>query len=245
MARLPRLVLPGQIHLVIHRGHNGQPVFLGDEDRLSYLSALKDGLVDQAVELHAYALLPDAVRLMLTPKASGSLAGLMQFIGRRFVPSFNRRHERSGTPWEGRFRSTVVEAAGHFAACLRFVERPPSIDASASATAWSSLPHHLGARVDPLIREHPAFWAFGNTPFEREAAYRRFSEEVIPAGELASILHATTHGWVLGSAAFIAQAGEQTQRRPKPAARGRPRKQTAKTSAQTTPPTGDDVSPIN
>ena len=223
---------------MIHRGRLGDAVFGDDADRAAYLAVLRDGLADQSVELHAYALLPDGVRLLLTPKTAGGLAGLMQFIGRRFVPAFNRKYARRGTPWEGRFRSTVVESPRYFARCLRLVEWGAPTSALASEGEWSSRPHHLGSRFDSLITEHAAFFAFGNTPFEREAAYRRYGEELPGPVELAGILHAAMHGWVLGSEAFAADVGERSGRRVQPAMPGRPKK----TSAP--PPAGNDVTPI-
>ena len=238
MARLPRLVLPGELHLVLHRGQSGDGVFRDDADRSGYLAALRDGLADQSVDLHAYALLGNGVRLLLTPKAAGGLGGLMQFIGRRFVPAFNRKYARRGTPWEGRFRSTVVESPRYFAPCLRFVEWAPAASTLAhDAEEWSSRPHHLGSRVDPLITEHAAFFALGNTPFEREAAYRRYGEQSADSGELAGILHAAMHGWALGTAAFVDALGARAGRRVQPAAPGRPRKLVQ-------PPEGNDMSPI-
>ena len=109
MARLPRLVVPDQAHLLVQRGHNAQPVFVDDEDRRLYLTALRDALRAHAVLLHAYALLDDAVQLLLRPPSEPALSRMVQAVGRRYVAGFNRRHGRSGTIWEGRFRAGVVQ----------------------------------------------------------------------------------------------------------------------------------------
>ena len=219
MARLARIVLPGHPHLLIHRGQSGQPVFLDDADRELYLASLRGAAPAARVAVHAYALLANEVRILATPEAAAGLAQLMQSVGRKYVAAFNRRHGRTGTPWEGRFRSTVIEAAQHFPACLRFVEA-----VGQPAAAASSAPHHSGLQVDPLIVDHPAFWAFGNTPFEREAAYRRFVGEVPAQGEVATILLAALNGWVLGSPEFRAAVAKKTGRRAQPVSRGRPRR---------------------
>jgi putative transposase len=227
LARLPRPVLAGELHLVVHRGQSGQAVFLSDEDRARYLDALRAAARESSVAIHAYALLTNEVRLLLTPAADAALAGLMQSVGRRYVRLFNRTHGRSGTPWEGRFRSTLVEASGYFLPCLRFVEgvavAAPAAQEPAEA-AWTSAAHHLGLRVDPLVQEHPAYWVLGNTPFEREAGYRRLIQQPLPAGELAEIAAAASKGWALGSGQFVDRIGDRTGRRVRPAARGRPRK---------------------
>ncbi|HWI12301.1 MAG TPA: transposase, partial [Burkholderiaceae bacterium] len=114
--------MPGQAHVIIHRGHNGQTVFVDDRDRAGYLSSLRDAAGEAGVAIHGYGLLGHELRLLATPRDLAGLARMMQSVGRRFVRSFNQRHGRTGTPWEGRFRSTAIEAETHFLACLRFVE---------------------------------------------------------------------------------------------------------------------------
>ena len=231
MARLRRIVLAGHPHVIIQRGRSGQPVFVDATDRESFLGALRDAARASRVAIHAYGLQPNEVRLLVTPETEAGLAAMMQAVGRRFVRAYNRRHGRTGTPWEGRYRSTVIETASYLLACMRFTESAAAGGQFASirshdhdASMWSSAAHHLGERSDPLVSQHPAFWALGNTPFDREAAYRRFATQQPHREELAAILLSTLHGWVLGSAAFAAEAGEKGSRRPLPAARGRPRK---------------------
>jgi len=241
MARLRRAVLPGQPHMIIHRGQSGQAVFSDAADRDHYLAGLRASATEARVAIHAYALLENEVRLLVTPSTVTGLADLMQAVGRQYVPAFNKKYGRSGSPWQGRFRSTVIEAANHFRACLRFVESWGEVETADATRAlggavWSSAAHHLGTRVDPLISDHPAFWAFGNTPFEREAAYRHFVKQAPAEDEVAAILRAALNGWVLGSPEFVASVGRQTGRRPQPAQRGRPKKGAAV-------PCANDMSP--
>jgi len=215
-------VLPGHPHLIVQRAQRGQRAFLDAQDRARYGADLRECAALSGVAIHAYALLDDEVRLLVTPAAEDALAQMMQSIGRRYVRAFNLRHRRSGTPWEGRFRSTVVEAERYFVACLQFVEAP--FLAGAQTSAWSSLRHHLGLAVDAMITEHPAFWSLGNTPFEREAAYRLRIEQGLPASDMAAILRAAHHGWALGGAEFAALVHQLSGRRPQPMTAGRPRK---------------------
>ena len=232
MARLRRIVLAGQPHLVIHRGNNGQAVFIDALDSECYLASLRECARAAGVGIHGYGLYTTEVRLLVTPDSPSGLARMMQGIGRQYVRVFNRRHSRSGTPWEGRFRSTVVEATGHFVACMRFVECGAEVGAMAFESAvsgepglWSSAGHHLNGRTDASLTEHPAFWALGNTPFDRESAYRRAIAQPQDPQQLATILLAALNGWVLGSDAFADNAGAVAGRRPRPAPPGRPRKQ--------------------
>lgn len=228
MARLRRIVMPGHAHVVIHRGRSGQAVFRDAADRETYRSRLREVARHVGVTIHAYALLPSEVRLLVVPETATGLADLMQGIGRHYVRAFNRKYQCTGTPWEGRFRSTVVEGGSQFLNCMRFVEAAPAESPEKpigpAAETWSSAAHHLGLRLDPLVVDHPAFWALGNTPFEREAAYRRLAAEPFPDRDVAAILHAALNGWVIGSTEFADAAGWHAGRRPQPAKRGRPKR---------------------
>lgn len=231
MARLPRIVVPGHPHLVIHRGRSGERVFRDAADRDLYRASLLEAARSAKVAVHAYGLLPTEVRLLVTPESEAGLANLMQAIGRRYVRGFNQKYGCTGTPWEGRFRSAVIEAATQFLPCLRFVEDAgparADVDADPTIDGCASAAHHLGLHVDPLVSEHMVFWALGNTPFEREAAYRRLIAQPLAQSEVATILHAALNGWALGSLAFATMVGDQAGRRPLRSARGRPRKPVA------------------
>lgn len=218
MARLPRLVVPGQAHHLVQRGHNAQPVFIDDEDRRQYLAALRDALRAHAVVLHAYALLDDAVQLLLRPPSEAALSRMVQAVGRRYVAGFNRRHGRSGTIWEGRFRAGVVQQGEPTLQSLRM------IDALASPTGrrWSSAPHRLGLARDALVSDPPEYWQLGNTPFEREAAYAALLAQGLDEAVVRRIEHAATNGWALGAPHFLAEMAQQSGRPVRPRARGRP-----------------------
>lgn len=230
MGRPLRLVVPGLPHHLIQRGHNRQDVFLDDLDRQRFLDDLQLAFREYRIALHAYVLMGNHIHLMLTPPDEQSLSRAMQSLGRRYVGWFNQRHQRRGTLWEGRFRTCVVDTEGYFLACQRYVELNPQRAGLASdllSYRWSSLAHHLGARQDPLITDHPAFWLLGNTPFEREAAYRRWLEDSVDDSRERRLRDALIHGGTLGDEAFVAALAHQTQRRLTPARRGRPPKPAA------------------
>ena len=217
MARLPRLVVPGQAHHLVQRGHNAQPVFIDDEDRRQYLAALRDALRAHAVVLHAYALLDDAVQLLLRPPSEAALSRMVQAVGRRYVAGFNRRHGRSGTIWEGRFRAGVVQQGEPTLQSLRM------IDALSSHGRWSSAPHRLGLTRDALVSDPPEYWRLGNTPFEREAAYAALLAQGLDEAVVRRIEHAAANGWALGSPQFLVEMARQSGRPVRPRPRGRPR----------------------
>src|SRR5205085_1121878 len=131
----------------------------------------------------------------------------------------------SGALWDGRFRATVVDP-GHAVDAGRWVEWAPVRGGLAGAPAeypWSSAPHHAGFRMDADITEHPSYWQLGNTPFDREAAYRGLLEQPLPRAMEARLEDAAQKGWAFGDAAFVRQLSDEAPRRVAPLARGRPR----------------------
>ncbi len=225
MARLPRLALAGQAHLVSLYGHSGQPVFADDEDRRQFLAALRESALQQRVAVQGHVLLDDHVHLLLTPSTDGGLGRLMQGLGRRYGAGFNRRHDRRGTLWAGRFRATVVQPGALLLDAMLFIDHHPVRTAHverAQDFGWSSARHHLGLLRDGLITDASAYWQLGNTPFEREAAYRRLLDEGLAAPRVLALAQASRKGWAVGDEGFLAGLARQADRPVQPRPRGRP-----------------------
>jgi putative transposase len=229
MARLRRLVLPGLVHHLVQRGHNAQPVFVDDDDRRDYLAALHGAARANAVVLHAYALVDNEVQLLLRPPDESALSRTMQALGRRYVAGFNRRHGRSGTLWQGRFRAGVVQDGAHVLESLLLIDTLAARRVPADApldSVWSSGPHRLGLRRDPLVTDPPEFWRLGNTPFEREVAYGALLAQGLDEHLARRVEHAAANGWALGAPDFLAQIASVLGRPVRPRARGRPPRRT-------------------
>jgi putative transposase len=227
VARLPRLAVAGQAHLVSLYGHSAQAVFVDDEDRRQFLAALRESALTQRVAVHAYVLLDDHVHLLLTPASADALGALMQGLGRRYGAGFNRRHGRRGTLWAGRFRATVVQPGAPLLDAMLFIEHHPvrsGLVAAAQDHPWCSARHHLGLVRDPLITECSAWWALGNTPFEREAACGRLLADGLAPARVATLADAGRKGWPVGDAGFLNALAQQSPRPVQPRPRGRPRK---------------------
>lgn len=225
MARLPRLIVPDQLHHVVQSGNDRQQIFLDAEDYEAFLKWLRDASKLFKVAIHAYVLMPNHLHLLLSPTDQTGLARMMQWVGRYYVPYFNRKYKREGTLWKGRYKATVIESEQYFMNCCRFIELNPirnEIAAEPSEYRWSSYSHHVGTRQDPVITDHPEYWALGNTPFDREAAYRELMEQPLKDREIEQIRESTAKGWALGSAAFKAALEKKTKRRLSPAKKGRP-----------------------
>jgi putative transposase len=233
MARLPRLVVPHQLHHVIQLGNDGQAFFRDDEDYAAFLRWLREASRQFKVAIHAYVLLPNQLDLLLTPSDAPGLGRLMQWVGRHYVPYFNRKYHRSGTLWQGRYKATVVDAEQYFSTCCRYIELMPvqlGIAGGPADYKWSSYAHHAGVRPDPVIIDHPLYWALGNTPFDREIAYKHLLEQALTIGEVDLVRDATLKGWALGSEAFKDRLAKNINRRVSPAKPGRPSKQSSPSS---------------
>lgn len=225
MARLPRLIVPGQPHHVIQTGNNDQLIFHATEDYQSFLDWLRAAAKQYKVAIHAYALMPNHLHLLVTPADADGLGQMMQWLGRYYVPYFNQKYQRSGTLWNGRYKTSLIDAEQYFMDCCRYIEFNPvrnGMVARAQDYPWSSYGHHAGLRADKLIIDHAKFWELGNTPFEREAAYLALSEPPLSAAEVAHISQALLKGWPLGSEQFQRVLQQRVKRQVLPAKRGRP-----------------------
>ncbi len=227
MARLPRLVIPNQLHHVIAQGHSDQAIVRDAADYLAFVNWLRDAARQSRVAIHAYVLLPNRLHLLATPADDKGLSRMMQSLGRLYVPYFNARYGRTGSLWEGRYRATVLDPAAYFVPCAHLIESQPvstGLVPEVGVYPWSSHGHHIGDRKESWLTDHPAYWALGNTPFEREAAYRQISASPPDVAMTEKILEATRKAWALGSDEFCRRLAKLTARRLAPARRGRPRK---------------------
>lgn len=224
MARLRRLVYPGHPHLIVQSFPDGSAEEMTAEDAADYVSALRLAAADPDIGLHGYGIGSREARILCTPAEPEALARMMQTLGKRFVRRFNQRRATTGTPWRGRFGSTVVEDAQALI-CLRVAEMAevglPANSADRPAHLESSVFHHTGVHLDRSIHELPAYWALGNTPFAREAAYRDWLSQTVGANGMANALALARTGWVVGNADFAKEAGDATNRQPHPSFKGR------------------------
>jgi len=221
MARLPRLVAPGHLHWLIQPVHGGVEAFVDDTDRQHYLQALQEATRHEGVLLHAYALTAGAVHLLATPEHGQALGRVMQSLGRRFVSAHHRRHGGSGTLWEGRYRCAPVEpgATALDVLCL--------IDGLGEGPLHSSrIQRCAGVQLAGVV-DPAAYWQLGNTPFDRQGAWRARLAEGVSPGRTLLLMQAAQGSWVVGSEHFAAQIAELHGRAASPRPRGRPRRTAA------------------
>ena len=225
MARLPRLTLAGYPHHIILRGNNRQAIFMDSADFQRMLALLQANAQDQQVQIHAYVLMSNHLHLLLTPLQNDSLPKMMQAVGRSYVLYFNKRHGRSGTLWEGRYRSALIQTERYFLACMAYIDLNPvraGMVAQAADYLWSSHGHYIGRQNEAWLTPHPLYWDMGNTPFAREAAYAAMVQAGVNQEQQQALTSSALSGWALGEKSFVQGLQKQTTRRVNRAKAGRP-----------------------
>src|SRR3569832_2731572 len=225
MARLPRLTLPGYPHHIIQRGNNRQPIFASTADYEHLLGLIEEFAKKFGVAVHSYVLMSNHIHLLATPQTADGIPNMMQALGRSYVRYFNNRQARTGTLWEGRYKSTLIQAERYLLACMVYIDLNPVRAGIASDPAeypWSSHLHYIGRRPDKLVTPHPLYWELGNTPFARELAYADLVRSGIGSQQQQALTDATFRGWALGEADYVADLQRRTTRRVSKAKAGRP-----------------------
>ena len=228
MARLARISVPGYPYHIIQRGNNRQNIFVSTADREVMRDLLAENAALFEVAIHAYVLMDNHFHLLATPRTAQSLPKMMQAVGRRYVRYFNDTQGRSGTLWEGRYKSALVQADPYLLACMVYMDLNPVRSGLVSQPLdyrWSTYSHYVGAHSDRLITPHALMWQLGNTPFARELAYRELVSAGLSDERQTALRQSTASGWVLGDPQFVAQLQSRTDRRLSKAAPGRPVKQ--------------------
>jgi putative transposase len=202
MARPARFILPGVAVHAIQRGNNRASCFRGAGDYAAYLSSLRELSAKFECTVHAYCLMTNHTHLLLTPPSPEALTGMMRELGQRYVRYFNHRYLRTGTLWEGRFRSCVAETARYVIACYRYIELNPvraGIANQPDSYPWSSHKANVGLGGDSIISPHPEFLALGTNLEARVKAYVELFRDALEPELLGEIRKATHTGRRLGS----------------------------------------------
>ena len=226
MPRRARLSLPGIPWHIIQRDNDRSVCFRAEEDYRFYLHYLHEFAVKFGCALHAYVLMTNHVHLLLTPKQKDSAALLMKHLGQRYVQYFNRTYRRTGTLWEGRFRSCLTQSEDYVLACYRYIELNPVRAAMVMRPEdyrWSSYAANGLGRPNVLITPHAQYLGLGLTPAERCAHYRQLFRAHVEEALLDEIRAATNGNYALGNARFQAKVEAKLGQRAVRGVAGRPR----------------------
>jgi putative transposase len=227
MPRTGRVVLPNTPHHIVQRGHNRNSVFAEVRDCHYYLANLQEWKTALGCRLYAYCLMTNHVHLIVDPGGKpDALALLMKHVAARQTRFVNALEGRTGSLWDGRYKSSAIETDRYLLACCRYVELNPVRARMAGAPEdylWSSYRHKVALAKSPVVDLDPGYLALGSDPKERQARYRRWVAEAIPRGEWQLIRDAVQRGQLTGSPRFVEQVQQRIGRRLVQRGRGRPR----------------------
>ena len=213
MPRRPRQCPPGYPVHVVQRGNNRDVLFASESDLKAYANWLREAGERCGVDLHAWVFMTNHVHLLMTPRAPDSISRCMQFLGRHYVRYFNQRHQRSGTLFEGRFKSSIVQCREYYLACQRYIEMNPvraGMVTDPADYSWSSYRAHAFGQEVAMWKPHSEYLALGATATSRRSAYRQLFAHQPSERIFTHIRDALNSGLVLGSDRFKRQIAELT-----------------------------------
>jgi len=225
--RRARLTLPNVPLHIIQRGNNRQACFYTDEDYRFYLDWLREHADKTGCRVHAYALMTNHVHLLISAEQPDASGALMKALGQRYVQYVNRTYHRSGTLWEGRFRSCLTQEETYLLACQRYIELNPvraDMVVHPAEYRWSSYRANAQGEADVLLKPHPLYEALGCDATDRQAAYRDLFRYELEPGLVDEIRRATNGNYALGNERFAVQVTTTLGRRAAPGKSGRPRR---------------------
>lgn len=228
MPRTARIVLPNHPHHINQRGHNRQVVFANDGDCLYYLENIRDWKKNLGCKIYAYCLMTNHIHLIVYPgNKVENLALLIKRVSGRQTRYVNKLEGRSGTLWEGRYKSSPIKYDEYLLACCRYVELNPvraGIVDDPENYKWSSYKYKVGIERLDWLDVDPYYKNLGRTDKEREERYKKFVKGSIPQGEWELIREAAQRGQLTGSNRFIEEVAKKIGRQIERRGQGRPKK---------------------
>lgn len=163
-------------------GNNRQVCFNGDEDMAAYANWLKEFAEKYQVHIHAWIFMTNHVYLLTTPLQENAVSKMMQSLGRQYVRYYNYTYKRSGTLWEGRFKSCVVDSSNYLLLCDQYIELNPvrvGVASQPEEYRWSSY-HANALGIESSLRTpHREYLNLGGTDEERLSHYVSFFVRVL------------------------------------------------------------------
>jgi len=212
---------------IVQRGHNRDACFFAEDDYLAYREWLGEALKATGCQLHAYVQMTNHVHLLLTPPTPEAVSALMISLGRRYVQYINKTYRRTGTLWDSRYKSSLVQADAYLLLCQRYIELNPvrarMVDDPVHYR-WSSYRANGMGQADTLLTAHPVYAALGRDDALRLSAYRALFRPELESEAIGDIRMALNQGQPLGDSRFIDSIERATGQRREPRPRGRPRK---------------------
>lgn len=205
MPRRPRICPAGIPQHVVHRGNNRQTCFHDVSDRATYYVYLTRYSEEFEVDIHAWVLMSNHIHLLVTPQVDGAISPFMKAVSQRYAQYFNRKNDRTGGLWEGRFRACLVDTEPYFLHCQRYIELNPVMARMVDhpdSFQWSSYGNHARGMRTKFHKPHDCYLALNADPAVRRIRYQEFVAAQTPKGMADQIRHAVMSSWALGSVDF-------------------------------------------
>lgn len=227
MPRRARLRLAGVAWHIIQRGNNRSACFYLEDDYRCYLETLSEQAQRWGCAVHAYVLMTNHVHLLVTPTDEHAVGLMMKHLGQRYVQTINRTYRRTGTLWEGRYRSCLTQDARYALACHRYIEMNPvraGMVRRPDDYRWSSYRANGLGLADLILTPHAEYLALGRDNSSRRQAYRELCSHAADDVDLADEIRAATNGnYVCGEPRFQAEIALILNRRVSRKSAGRPK----------------------
>jgi putative transposase len=207
MPRHLRYVVSGVPLHIFQRAVNKQTCFGDDRDRLTFVGLLEEHATASGCDVHAFVLMDNHIHLLATPRSENAAASMMKRVLETYSQRFNRKYDRCGTLWGGRYKSSLVDTSTYLLECYRYIELNPvraGMVAAPRDYRWSSfLRNGMGQSSSSWLTPHPVYMGLGRADEERCENYQAFVAEGIGVDELQAIRIAIRGGFPLGSQAFV------------------------------------------
>ncbi len=214
MPRLPRLFLPNQPQHIVVRGHNRDPVFARENDFRYFYLCLREAAYKNRLAIHAWVFMHNHIHLLVTPNNENSLPKTMQSVGRRYAQYFNHSYHRSGSLWEGRYKSSLVDTDNYLLSCYRYIELNPvraGIVKKPEDYAYSSYHANALGKADSMVVPHGFFLDYISSKVseskkadsDTRSVYRQLCTEMLDRKTLTDIRRGTEKGLGIGQADFL------------------------------------------
>jgi len=227
MPRQARCAMPNIIYHIIHRGNNKQQIFYREADYVYFIELMREAKEKYQIKLYSYVLMNNHIHLLAEPQVEDSMAFYMKLIAQKYAQHINRSYKRTGTLWEGRFKSSPVSNDEYLLACSRYIEMNPvraKLVKYVKDYKWSSYPAKTGLEKNKILEPDPFYMALASTDSKRQIRYEEFFKQSIPEHEWKAISESLNKGVLFGNDKFRKQIEETLGRNMQIRRRGRPLK---------------------
>ena len=225
MPRRARMYIPGYAYHLVQRGNNRKACFFEEENYRVYLGYMSEVMPRYGISLHAYCLMTNHIHLLITPEHEDSISNLMKVVCSRYGQYINKKYSRTGTLWEGRHKSSAIDAESYLLKCYRYIELNPvaaKMVKRPDEYKWTSYHYHAWGDQNPLISANEFYMDLGQNKKQRCSKYRELFKEALSLEDIHAIRQMAHYSMPLGPDAFIEQIERKTGRRIGFARRGRP-----------------------